>query len=184
MMHKKHIIRIAAVTVGILLVPLAAMQLTDEVNWTLSDFVVMGAALFGVGLVYELIAKKPAQTLYRAAFTAGLLGAFLLFWVNGAVGIIGSEDNPANLLYGAVFLTGLIGSLISGWKARGMALTLYVAAAVQFLVPVFALFIWPAQTSWGEAGVIGVMVVNAIFVALFLVSGLLFGRAAHEGKIL
>ena len=46
---------------------------------------------------------------YRRAFFVGFLGVFLLFWVNGAVGIIGSEDNPANLLYGGVVLTGFVG---------------------------------------------------------------------------
>ena len=31
-------------------------------------------------------------------FGVGLAGAFLLFWVNGAVGIIGNEGQPANLM--------------------------------------------------------------------------------------
>ena len=36
------------------------------------------------------------------------MAAFLLIWINLAVGIIGSEDNPANLMYGAVLLLGLV----------------------------------------------------------------------------
>lgn len=176
----------AIATIFILLLPLIAMQFTDEVNWNLFDFVVMGAVLFGVGLAYELIARRlslptgaAGKTIYRVAFGVGLLGAFLLLWVNGAVGIIGNEGNPANLMYGAVFAVGLTGALISRFKPRGMARTLYAAAVVQMLVPVFALFVWPARASWGDAGVIGVFIFNSIFAILFLISALLFRRASN-----
>jgi len=50
------------------------------------------------------------------------------------------------------------------------------------LVPVVALFIWPANASWGNAGVIGVFVFNSIFAVLFAVSGLLFLRASATPK--
>lgn len=181
----KNILRPAIVTALILLIPLVAMQFTDEVNWDLADFVIVGVVLFGAGLAYELIGSRsdlPAgeagKTVYRVAFGIGLLGALLLFWVNGAVGIIGSENNPANWLYIAVFVVGLIGSLISRFKPRGMSYTLFTAAAVQLLIPVFALLVWPAQASWGNAGVIGVFIFNSIFAILFITSGLLFRRAA------
>jgi hypothetical protein len=61
-MHTQHSIRIAAVVGSLLLVPAVAMLFTDEVNWDLFDFVVMGAVLFGVGLAYELIARKSRKT--------------------------------------------------------------------------------------------------------------------------
>ncbi len=167
----------AIVVVLILLVPLIAMQFTEEVNWGLFDFVVMGGLLFGVGLAYELVARRSEKTVYRVAFGVGLATAFLLVWVNGAVGIIGNEGNPANLMYGAVFAVGFIGSLIARFKPRGMARTLSAAALVQMSVPVFALIIWP-QISWGAAGVFGVFVLNAFFAMLFVVSALLFRRAS------
>lgn len=158
-------------------------------DWSLSDFVIMGTVLSSLGLAYELIGRKLSQKakgaskkVYRAAFVVGLLGAFLLFWVNGAVGIIGSDDNPANLLYGAVFVVGLFGSLIARFKPRGMAYTLFTAAVVQLSVPLFALFVWPAQTSWGAAGVNGVFVFNAIFAVIFAASGMLFLSAAFVPK--
>ena len=119
--------------------------------------------------------KKSAN--YKLAFGIGLAGVLLLGWVNGAVGIIGNEDNPANLLYGAVVFVGLVGSILSRFHARGMSRTLYVAAVVQFLVPIFALFVWPAQTSWGAAGVNGVLAFNSIFAVLFALSGFFFQRA-------
>ena len=78
---------------------------------------------------------------------------FFLGLANGAVGIIGSENNPANLMYWAVFAVRIIGSLISRLRSRGMRITLFITAFVQLAIPVFAFFIWPAQASWGNAGV-------------------------------
>ena len=76
------------VAIGLLLmIPLLGMQFTDEVNWEFSDFLIMGTVLLAIGLLYELIARRSGKTIYRTAFGVGLLGAFLLFWVNGAVGL-------------------------------------------------------------------------------------------------
>jgi len=153
------------------------MQFTDEVKWTLFDFILMGALLFGAGLAYELVARRSEKTVYRVALGIGLAGAFFLLWVNGAVGIIGNEGQPANWMYGAVFVVGFVGSLLSRFKPHGMARTLFTAAFVQLLVPVIALLIWPPpDTSWAP-GIFGVFVLNAIFVMLFIVSALLFRRA-------
>lgn len=175
---EKRLIVWAVVVALILMIPLVAMQFTAEVNWDLFDFVLMGAVMFGVGLAYELVARRSEKTVYRVAFGVGLAGAFLLFWVNGAVGIIGNEGQPANLLYGAVFAVGLVGSFMARFKPRGMARTLFAAAFAQMLVPVIALLIWPPPaTSWSP-GVFGVFVLNAFFAMLFVVSALLFRRAS------
>ncbi|MDP2656418.1 MAG: hypothetical protein Q8P11_02535 [bacterium] len=114
---------------------------------------------------------------YRIAFGVGLAGILLLGWVSGAVGIIGSENQPVNMMYWAVPVIGLIGSLISRFQPRGMALTLFAVALVQFLVPVVALIISP-EVSRGNVGVIGVFVTNSIFAVMFVVSALLFRRAS------
>ena len=163
----------------LLLMILAVVGVTDEVRW--SDVVGWSMVLLPLGGLYELWQwLKTCTKTYRIAFSVGLAGVLLLGWVSGAVGIIGSENNPANLMYWAVPAVLLIGSLISRFKPRGMARTLFAAALVQMLVPVVALFIWPAQASWGEAGVIGVFVFNSIFALLFVGSGLLFSREAHK----
>ncbi len=184
----KRLIVWAILIALILMVPFLAMQFHvnlydpgsgfEQMNWDPFDFILMGTVLFSVGLAYELVARRSKKTVYRVAFGVGLVGAFFLFWTNGAVGVIGSEDNPANLLYGAVLAVGLIGSLISWFKPRGMSYTLFTAAIIQMLIPVFALFIWPAQASWGEPGVVGVFVLNAFFAMLFAVSAMLFRRVS------
>ena len=172
----KRLIVWTVVIAFILLIPLA-MQFTNEVQW--NEAIAYSVILLAVGGLYELWLWLQTRTrVYRIAFGVGLSGALFLGWVNGAVGIIGSEDNPANLMYGAVFAVGLVGSLISRFKPRGMALTLFAAALVQLLIPVIALFIWPAKASWGEAGVVGVFIANSIFALLFVGSALLFRRAS------
>jgi len=162
----------------ILMVPLIAMQLTGQVNWDILDFGVMGTGLMSIGLVYELIIRKSTQRTYRIAFGVAIAAIFLLFWVNGAVGIIGNEAQPANLLFGLVIGVVSIGAPLARFKARGMAITLFTAAAVQMLVPVFALFVWPPpETSWSP-GVLGVFMMTAFFAFLMITSAMLFRRAS------
>jgi hypothetical protein len=123
----------------ILLLPLIAMQFTDEVNWDAFDFAFMGALLGGVGLGFELAVRKSGDWAYRAAAGIALAAVFLLVWVNGAVGIIGSEDNPANLMYGGVLAVGIIGAIIARFRPDGMARALVATALTLALVAVIAL---------------------------------------------
>jgi hypothetical protein len=176
---QKSIIRIALATAFILLLPLLAMQFTDEVVWDLADFAVAGVLLFGAGLTYELIARKAGHIAHRSAVGVAVAAALLLVWINLAVGIIGNEGNPANLMYIGVLAVGIIGALIAHLEPRGMARVLFATAGAQMLGPVIALIIWPPQvTSWGAASVVGVFILNAFFATLWLGSALLFRRAS------
>jgi hypothetical protein len=178
-MQKKSIIRIALATAVILLLPLLAMQFTNEVVWGLADFAVAGVLLFGAGLTYELIARKAGHIAHRAAVGVAIAAALLLVWINLAVGIIGNEGNPANLMYIGVLAVGIIGALIARLEPRGMARVMFATAGAQMLVPVIALIIWPPQvTSWGAADVVGVFILNAFLATLWLGSALLFRRAS------
>ena len=178
-MQNKSIIRIALATAFILLLPLLAMQFTDEVVWDLADFAVAGVLLFGAGLTYELIARKAGHIAHRAAVGVAVAAALLLVWINLAVGIIGNEGNPANLMYIGVLAVGIIGALIARLEPRGMARVLFATAGAQMLVPVIALIIGPPQvSSWCAAGVVGVFILNAFFATLWLGSASLFRRAS------
>jgi len=79
--------RIVCVTGLVLLVPLVAMQFTDEVAWTLGDFVVMGAMLFGASLGYELATRKSRSGAHRLGISVAIAGVFLLAWAHLAVGL-------------------------------------------------------------------------------------------------
>lgn len=178
-MRKRNILRIAVITALLLLIPFLGNMYVDGWNWGLFDFIFMGALIFGTGMAYEFGSRKGGTTSYRVAVGIALFALFLLLWMNGAVGIIGSEDNPANLLYFGVFATIMIGSALANLSPRGMSRTLFVTALVQALVPVIALIIWKPDFS---PGVIGVFVFNVFFVVLFLVSGILFRNASRAER--
>lgn len=181
-MKNKSIIRIALGTAFLLLIPLVAMQFSNEVDWNLFDFVVAGVLLFGSGLAYELIARKGGDTAYRTAVGVAVAAALLLAWINLAVGIIGSEDNPVNLMYFGVIFVGIIGVGIARFRPLGMARALFATAFAQALVPVIALAIGKSQARVLQEppGFVGVLALNAFFVVLFVVSALLFRHSAQD----
>lgn len=175
MSMQKNIIRLALVTVAVLLVPFIAMRFTSEVNWTLSDFIFAGVLIFGTGLLFELARMKAGNSnTYKYAAGLALLATFLLIWVNGAVGIIGDSD--VNIFYAAVVFTLFIGTIVARLKPRGMSYTLFTAALIQFLIPIIAYIINEPDFS---PGVIQVFMLNSFWVMTFVASGLLFQTAAN-----
>jgi uncharacterized membrane protein len=180
-MNNKRMLRLVLVVVGLLMVPLVAMQFTEEVVWTLSDFVIAGGLLLGAGLAYEFVARRVPAHAYRIAVGVAVMTGLLLIWINLAVGIIGSEDNPANALYAVVLLIGFTGAILSRFKATGLARAFYVTAAAQFLVPIVAYLVYsPEITSWGAPGLLGVLILNGFFAACWLLAATLFRNAADQ----
>jgi hypothetical protein len=177
-MKHKNIIRIALATAFILLLPLLAMQITDEVVWDLADFAVAGALFFGTALTYELVARKMGSIAYRVAVGIALGAAFLLVWVNLAVGLIGSEEELANLMFVGVLAVGVIGAFIARFRPHGMARALFATALAQALVAVIALGAGLHQSP--GSSVSEIVTVSGFFVALFLGSAGLFRKAARE----
>lgn len=84
------LIAVAVVTALVLMVPLVAMRFTDEVNWTLGDFVVAAILLFGTGAAYVLAVRKVPSKKKRVLIGAALGLTFLFLWAEMAVGIIGT----------------------------------------------------------------------------------------------
>jgi hypothetical protein len=173
----RPVVAVALGTVAILMIPFLGMRTSNDWNWSLFDFIVMGALIFGTGLAYVLISRKGGTTAYRFAVGMALAAAFLLVWINLAVGVIGSEDNPANLMYFGVLAIGFLGAIIAELRPHGMARVLFAMALAQALVPVIALIIWKPQIT---SGVAGVLTLNGFFVVLFVGSALLFRNAARE----
>ena len=169
----KSLSRVALAAALILLLPLLAMQITDEVVWDLTDFAVAGALLVGTGLTYEVVARKAGNIAYRAAVGVSLAAALLIVWINLAVGIIGEPDDLANLMYVGVLAVGGIGAIIARFQPHGMARALFATALAQALVAVIALIA-------GMHHDMREMVLNGFFVALFVGSALLFRNAARQ----
>ncbi|MHA6280000.1 hypothetical protein ACXYMT_07445 [Salinimicrobium sp. CAU 1759] len=74
----------------ILLLPLIGMQVSEEVDWDLRDFLIMGFLLYGTALTIELIMRKVKSTQKRLLYSAIILGLLFLIWAELAVGIFGS----------------------------------------------------------------------------------------------
>ncbi|MFA6113420.1 MAG: hypothetical protein WC729_05495 [Sphingomonas sp.] len=162
---------------ALLLVPLVAMQVTQEVAWDVTDFAFFGGLLLSVGGAYELLVRASGNATYRAAAAIALAGVFLLVWVNAAVGIIGSEADNANLLFAGVIATGVAGACLARLQPRGMARALVATALAQALVGMVALM--------GRLGVMSsawpgdIFAATGFFAGLWLLSAWLFGRAAR-----
>jgi peptidoglycan/LPS O-acetylase OafA/YrhL len=88
--QNKRLIGIVLTVALLLLIPLIAMQFTNEVSWNLFDFVVMGVLLLGTGLVCELVMRKVKKMKHRIVICGVLLVALFLIWVELAVGIFGT----------------------------------------------------------------------------------------------
>ncbi len=84
------ILKIPFAFLSLLTIPLVAMQFTDEVRWSVVDFVVMGLLLLGLGLSIELVLKKTKSTKKRWTYLSIVLLIFLLIWAELAVGIFNS----------------------------------------------------------------------------------------------
>lgn len=79
-------VRIALTTALLLLIPLIAMQLTDEVSWNALDFVVMGALLFSIASLFVIVSRKiPRSRRVIAAIVFVIV--FLYIWAELAVGV-------------------------------------------------------------------------------------------------
>ena len=154
----------------LLLLPLIAMRITDDMSWDAADFAIFGAMLIGACCAYELAARATGSDAYRAAVSVALAAAFILVWMNLAVGVIGAEDNPANRMHGGVLAVGIIGAVIARFQPRGLARALVATALAQALVAMIAL----------AAGLGSALTLTGVFVALWLASAWLFRKAARE----
>lgn len=177
--HNRRLIGIMLAVAFILMIPLVAMQFTDEVAWTMGDFIVMGILLSGAGLTVEVAMRMTGNRAYRAGIGVAVAAGLILVWINLAVGLIGSEDNPLNTMYFGVLVIGFAGAIIAQFRPIGMARALFATAIAQALVPVIALFIGRPSVSSIDAlmGIVGVFALNSFFVMLFVGSALLFRRA-------
>ena len=161
----------------LLLLPLAAMQFTQEVNWTPFDFAAAALMIGGVGVPFELTVRATRNNAYRGAVAIALAAAFLLVWINGAAGIIGDEDNPLNLLYVGVIAIAFGGAAWACFRPRGAGQAMALAAIANIAVGVVAVIAGRND----PPGVVGLIALNGFFVTLFLGSAWLFGIAAKRG---
>jgi hypothetical protein len=161
---------------ALLLLPAIAMQFTDEVAWSASDFVFAAVLLGGTGLLAELVVRRSTDNAFRAGAAVALLATFLLAWSNAAVGFVGSGDNLANVLYAALVALPFLGGLLVGFRARGLVRVMAVTAIAQALITALA-FAQGLVTEERPAAIVGI---NLFFLVLWTAAGTLFNKAAQH----
>jgi hypothetical protein len=73
---------------ALLLLPAIAMRFTDEVAWTAGDFAAATILLVGGGALFEVAVRTIGDRRRRALAGLAILGAVVLVWLQGAVGLI------------------------------------------------------------------------------------------------
>ncbi|MCP9201252.1 hypothetical protein MKO06_15180 [Gramella sp. GC03-9] len=89
-MKTRNLTIILVVVATILLIPFIGMQFSNEVDWSTSDFVIMGALLFltGLGINYAISKLKTNRSRIIACIV--IIGLFLMIWAELAVGVFGT----------------------------------------------------------------------------------------------
>lgn len=162
---------------ALLSLPAIAMRFTPEVNWTASDFVVMGTLLGSAGLAVEFLARRGGDLRYRLAAGLAILGAFLLVWIDLAVGIIGRGDEPANLMFAGVIAVGVVMAAAARFRPAGMARAMLGAVGTLAVATIAAFVI--ARGSEGPTWPLAMLGTTGVLSALWLGAAALFARSAR-----
>ena len=158
--------------VALLSLPAIAMQFFPDsgVDWTWSDFAIMGVLLGSCCALYEIATRVSGNWIYRAAFALSVLAGFLQMWVNMAVGIIGEEHEADNILFPIVLLVGIAAAIIVRFRVQKMAQVLFLTAAAQAAVGAYCLFIRSLEGT----------LCSGFFAALWFAAGIMFWKASEE----
>lgn len=89
-LRKRDVLGVFVVTTAILSLPLIAMRLSNEWDWGVFDFVIMGVLLVMAGLLVMASIRSIKTVRNRTLAVVGIVVALLLIWAELAVGIIGS----------------------------------------------------------------------------------------------
>ncbi|MFP4064288.1 MAG: hypothetical protein ACLFS0_02140 [Bacteroidales bacterium] len=89
-MKNKRLIAILLSALILLLIPFVAMQFTNEINWSIADFLIMGILLLVTGLLCELVLRRIKSLTNRIIICGVILFALFFVWAELAVGIFGT----------------------------------------------------------------------------------------------
>lgn len=182
-MEKKHklfrpLFWISSITISLLLIPFIAMQFTNEVNWSVFDFIIMGSLISGTCFLFYIMARRSSNFIFRLATSIAILSSFLLIWVNLAVGLIGSGPNIANLMYIAVFAILIGGTYFSRLAPQRLQWVMFIAASSLFVFAIIQLL--AKMYEYPGSSIVEILGVNSFFATLFLCAGLLFRLISRQ----
>lgn len=87
MMNKKWVVFSPLI---LLLLPLIGMFVSNEINWSIFDFIIMGILILSMSFGIKQVLKATKNIKYRMLIIGIILIVFLLVWAELAVGIFGT----------------------------------------------------------------------------------------------
>jgi hypothetical protein len=153
----------------LMLAPFVVVQFGDGLRWDAADFIFVAVVIGVVGLLFEGTMRLARSWTYRFAAGLAVVAAFLILLANGAVGMIGNDDNPYNVYFFGVIALALAGAVLARFRAAEMALAMAVAGIAQVAVALGGLGADPRGALF-----------SALFGGLWLLSAALFRKAARE----
>jgi hypothetical protein len=139
--------------IALYLIPVVAKLIGgDAMLWTASDFVFAAIGILVATAVVDLGIRKAPDFPYAVASAIAVGICFLTIWANGAVGIVGNEDNPVNAaFYGVVLFAAVLAvstATLTHGRPDAMAKAMtacaiaqvsagVIVAAMGYLTPVF-----------------------------------------------
>jgi hypothetical protein len=96
---RRSLLVVALATAIVVLVPLIGMELSDDVVWSLTDFITIAVLVGGTGLLIEAAARNPRNLGYRAGAIA--IGVAACVFGN-------ADDAPGLVLFGCLLIAGTV----------------------------------------------------------------------------
>ena len=85
---RKYILLISLLL--LLLIPLVGMQYSNEVKWSLNDFIIMGVILLSFGIILNKIIYHVGAFNKKIILISTLIIFFFFLWAELAVGLFNS----------------------------------------------------------------------------------------------
>jgi hypothetical protein len=172
----------AALSLALILIAVVVLR-SERSPADLMALAVDGTIIVGA-IVY--VATNRHSKAYRWAVGLALAATFILFWMIGAVALLGPEigRNTADLIYFGVPAVGTIGAIVARFRPRGMARAMFATALAVMVLPVILVAgltpLSPNQA--GELFPYGLLLFHSPFAALFVGSGWLFRKSAESDR--
>jgi hypothetical protein len=74
----------------LLLIPLIGMTITDEINWSQFDFIIMGSLVILLSIGINFASNLAKNLKNRVLYIGILVIIFMLIWAELAVGLFGT----------------------------------------------------------------------------------------------
>ncbi len=71
----------------LLLIPLIGMAITDEINWSPFDFIIMGSLIIFLSIGIHFVSNREKNLKNRILYIGALVLIFMFLWAALAVGI-------------------------------------------------------------------------------------------------